>query len=85
MNPALPGGVTGEPALPDAMELASDPELEARFAGSAHRILSDLVSGGAALGWIGPPSRDEVADLLGRVGERRYDKVFQMLDFRREG
>ncbi|MCN9244388.1 GNAT family N-acetyltransferase [Streptomyces sp. RY43-2] len=60
-------GVTTEPAILDAMELTSDPELEARFAESAHRILADLVSGGAALGWVEPPSRDEVVDLLGHV------------------
>lgn len=51
----------------DAMELASDPEPAARFAESAHRIVADLVSGGAALGWVEPPSRDEVAELLGHV------------------
>ncbi|MER7789873.1 GNAT family N-acetyltransferase [Streptomyces sp. NPDC097640] len=49
------------------MELTSDPELEARFAESAHRMLADLVGGGAALGWVEPPSRDEVAELLGHV------------------
>ncbi|MED7931779.1 N-acetyltransferase [Nonomuraea sp. LP-02] len=56
-----------EPALLDAAELTADPELEARFMDSAHRILADLVGGGAALGWTDPPSRDEVADLLGQV------------------
>ncbi|MFD7732926.1 GNAT family N-acetyltransferase [Kitasatospora phosalacinea] len=59
--------VPTEPAVLDAAELTSDPELAARFAESAHRILADLVGGGAALGWVDPPSRDEVADLLGRV------------------
>ncbi|MEV5767073.1 N-acetyltransferase [Micromonospora sp. NPDC052213] len=67
MNPAITSGVTAEPAIVDAMELTSDPELEARFAESAHQILADLVSGGAALGWVEPPSRDEVAELLGHV------------------
>ena len=56
-----------EPAILDAAELTSDPELAARFAESAHRILADLVRGGAALGWVEPPARDEVAELLGRV------------------
>ncbi|WP_079054125.1 GNAT family N-acetyltransferase [Streptomyces graminilatus] len=56
-----------EAAVLDAVELAADPELEARFAESAHRILADLVGGGAALGWVEPPSRDEVAELLGHV------------------
>ncbi|MBM9504397.1 GNAT family N-acetyltransferase [Actinacidiphila acididurans] len=70
MNPAHPptaGGVTAEVTILDAMDLASDPELDVRFAESAHRILADLVGGGAALGWVEPPSRDEVGELLGHV------------------
>lgn len=67
MDPALTSGVATEPAILDAMGLTSDPELEVRFAESAHRILADLVGGGAALGWVEPPSRDEVAELLGHV------------------
>ncbi|MEV7244521.1 GNAT family N-acetyltransferase [Streptomyces sp. NPDC093248] len=67
MDPASTSDVTTRPAVLDAAELASDPELETGFAESAHRILADLVSGGAALGWVEPPSRDEVADLLGDV------------------
>ncbi|AYN40521.1 N-acetyltransferase [Streptomyces dangxiongensis] len=63
----MTSGVTNVPAILDAMELTSDPELEVRFAESAHRILADLVGGGAALGWVEPPSRDEVAELLGYV------------------
>ncbi|MER5462356.1 N-acetyltransferase [Streptomyces sp. NPDC002668] len=63
----MTGGVTTEPAILDAMELTSDPELEAQLVESAHRILADLVSRGAALGWVEPPSRDEVAELLGHV------------------
>ncbi|QLJ01882.1 GNAT family N-acetyltransferase [Streptomyces sp. NEAU-sy36] len=60
-------GMTTEPVILDAEELTSDPALEARFAESAHRILADLVGGGAALGWIEPPSRDDVVELLGHV------------------
>ncbi|MCX5205666.1 GNAT family N-acetyltransferase [Streptomyces sp. NBC_00237] len=67
MNPAMTSGVTTQPAILAATELTSDPELEVRFAESAHQILADLVSGGAALGWVEPPSRDEVAELLGHV------------------
>ncbi|MGW1409782.1 N-acetyltransferase family protein [Streptomyces sp. NPDC002403] len=67
MNPVLTGGVTAEPVILDAMELTADPGLEARLAESAHQILSHLVSGGAALGWVEPPSRDEVAELLYHV------------------
>lgn len=65
MNAAMTNGAPT--AILDAMELTSDPELEARFTESAHRILSDLVTAGAALGWLEPPSRDEVAELLGHV------------------
>jgi ribosomal protein S18 acetylase RimI-like enzyme len=67
MNPHATSGDGMQPALLDARELVSDPELRARFAESAHRILADLVDGGAALGWVQPPSRSEVAELLGHV------------------
>ncbi|MFD7688416.1 GNAT family N-acetyltransferase [Streptomyces sp. NPDC059781] len=63
----MTSGVTTEPAVLDVGELTSDPELEVRFSESAHQILADLVSGGAALGWVEPPSPDEVAELLGHV------------------
>ncbi|WP_141308259.1 GNAT family N-acetyltransferase [Streptomyces spinoverrucosus] len=63
----MTSGVTTEPVILDAMELTSDPQPEARFVESAHRILADLVRSGAALGWVEPPSRDEVAELLGHV------------------
>lgn len=51
----------------DVLELLADPERAARFAGSAHRILAELVAGGAALGWVEPPAPDEVAELLEHV------------------
>jgi ribosomal protein S18 acetylase RimI-like enzyme len=38
------------------------------FVTSVHRILADLVLGGAALGWVEPPDRYEVAALLADVG-----------------
>ncbi|MGY0058308.1 N-acetyltransferase family protein [Streptomyces sp. LZ34] len=63
----MPSSGTAEPVILSAMELMSDPDLGARFAESAHRILADLVRGGAALGWVEPPSRQEVAELLGQV------------------
>ncbi|MGW2282902.1 N-acetyltransferase family protein [Streptomyces sp. NPDC001770] len=63
----MTSGVTTELAILDAVETTSDPELEVRFAESAHQILADLVGGGAALGWVEPPSRDEVERLLGHV------------------
>ncbi|MFB6843094.1 GNAT family N-acetyltransferase [Streptomyces sp. NPDC056361] len=56
-----------EPLILDAGQVDSDPGLRARFAGSAHRILADLVRGGAALGWVEPPSADEVGRLLDGV------------------
>ncbi|MFJ5829333.1 GNAT family N-acetyltransferase [Streptomyces sp. NPDC093089] len=56
-----------EPLVLDAGQVASDPGLRARFAGSAHGILADLVRGGAALGWVEPPTADEVARLLDGV------------------
>ncbi|WP_434597896.1 GNAT family N-acetyltransferase [Streptomyces sp. A5-4] len=68
MNSESINGVTAaELAILDASELARDPELEAGFAESAHRILADLVGRGAALGWAEPPSLEEVAGLLDHV------------------
>ncbi|MFE2676223.1 GNAT family N-acetyltransferase [Streptomyces hygroscopicus] len=67
MDPALTSSVTPEPAILDATQLTSAPELRDRLPESAHRILSDLVGGGAALGWVEPPARDEVAELLRHV------------------
>ena len=51
------------PAVLDATELSGDP----RFVEAAQRILAELVGGGAALGWVEPPSLPEIADLLGHV------------------
>ncbi|MFE6037636.1 GNAT family N-acetyltransferase [Streptomyces sp. NPDC056452] len=67
MNAAVTSSGTCEPVMLDVAELTSDPHLWARFAESAHQILADLVRGGAALGWVEPPSRDEVAELLDHV------------------
>src|SRR4051812_29737739 len=39
-------------------------ELTGRAVAEAHAILHDLVTGGAALGWVEPPSLDEVRELL---------------------
>lgn len=49
----------------DAAGQAADPA----FAAAAHGILSALVRGGAALGWLDPPPLAEVAALLRSVGE----------------
>ncbi|GAB3588364.1 hypothetical protein GCM10027445_69350 [Amycolatopsis endophytica] len=67
MSTDATGSGTVEPVILDAMELTSDPGLRERFAESAHQILAGLVRGGAALGWVGPPPFDEVAELLGHV------------------
>ncbi|GGX89177.1 hypothetical protein GCM10010510_37990 [Streptomyces anandii JCM 4720] len=67
MNTALTSEEATGPVLLDAAELLSDRDLSARFARSAHRILADLVRSGAALGWVEPPSEEEVADLLDHV------------------
>lgn len=61
------GGAAAGAVIVDALELVSDPERAALFAASAHRILAELVAGGAALGWVEPPGPDEVARLLDRV------------------
>ncbi|MBF9072665.1 GNAT family N-acetyltransferase [Streptacidiphilus fuscans] len=42
-------------------------QVEGGFVEQAHAILAELVAGGAALGWVEPPSRGEVAQLLGEV------------------
>ncbi len=47
--------------------MLSAPELDEGFVGEARRVLGDLVRGGAALGWVEPPSVGEVAEVLGRV------------------
>ncbi|WP_255950132.1 GNAT family N-acetyltransferase [Streptomyces odontomachi] len=67
MEADLPAGGGGELALLDAGQLMSDPGRTAGFAAAAHRILAGLVDAGAALGWVDPPERAEVADLLERV------------------
>ncbi|SEB87396.1 GNAT family N-acetyltransferase [Streptomyces sp. 2133.1] len=67
MNAATPGGTSPELDLLDAGQLSGDPELAAGFAVAAHRILAELVRGGAPLGWTDPPPADEVAELVGRV------------------
>lgn len=67
MNTTLTSGGSREPVILDVKELTSDPDLGARFSVSAHRILADLVRGGAALGWVEPPSPEEVSELLGHV------------------
>ncbi|MGA5037090.1 GNAT family N-acetyltransferase [Streptomyces capoamus] len=63
----MTSGVTSELDILGAAELTCDPELQASFVASAHRIVADLVGRGAALGWVEPPSRDEVGDLLSHV------------------
>ncbi|MFE7311905.1 GNAT family N-acetyltransferase [Streptomyces sp. NPDC057555] len=56
-----------ETVVLDAPGLLADPQLAAEFAGSAHRVLAELVADGAPLGWVDPPGREEVAELVDRV------------------
>ncbi|OKK21805.1 GCN5 family acetyltransferase [Streptomyces sp. CB00455] len=63
----MTSGETTELTILDAVELTSDPELYAALVESAHRILAALVRGGAALGWVEPPSQEDVAELLDHV------------------
>ena len=67
MNAETASGTGPEPDIFDAKRLTADPELAAEFTASAHRILADLVRGGAPLGWVDPPPADEVAELVDRV------------------
>ncbi|MFE0648600.1 GNAT family N-acetyltransferase [Streptomyces sp. NPDC059534] len=68
MQTAMTGdGTHRAPLVLDAGDLFSDPALGPGFAESAHRILADLVRGGAALGWVEPPAAEEVAALVDHV------------------
>jgi ribosomal protein S18 acetylase RimI-like enzyme len=50
-----------------AGRLSGRPGDGGRFARDAHRIMADLVRDGAAIGWVDPPSYEEVAALLDHV------------------
>jgi ribosomal protein S18 acetylase RimI-like enzyme len=50
-----------------AVEIRDGIAVDDRVAFAAHTILADLVAGGAALGWVDPPSRAEVEALLAKV------------------
>ncbi|GGU73777.1 hypothetical protein GCM10010211_44710 [Streptomyces albospinus] len=67
MTTATAADAGTEPRILDARELTADPGLAAVFPESAHRILADLVRDGAPLGWVDPPTPEEVAELFGRV------------------
>jgi ribosomal protein S18 acetylase RimI-like enzyme len=49
--------------VPVLADLAGFPDIRG-LASQAHELLADLVTGGAALGWVDPPSLDEVSRLL---------------------
>ncbi|HEY3009375.1 MAG TPA: N-acetyltransferase [Micromonosporaceae bacterium] len=55
--------VAGHVRVVAATSLVAD----ARFVAQAHALLADLVAGGAALGWVDPPSASEVRELLREV------------------
>jgi len=67
MDTAMPSSEAPEPLILDAAELMSGSGLGKGFIESLHQILDGLVRDGAALGWVDPPSRDEVADLVGHL------------------
>ncbi|WP_432142690.1 N-acetyltransferase family protein [Streptomyces sp. bgisy084] len=67
MNATTANGTDPGPEILDARQLAADADRAADFAEAAHRILADLVNGGAPLGWVDPPGRSEVAELADRV------------------
>ncbi|WJY36533.1 GNAT family N-acetyltransferase [Streptomyces sp. P9-2B-2] len=69
MNPTTTNGTDPEsqPEILDGLQLAADADRATDFPEAAHRILADLVSGGAPLGWVDPPGRGEVAELVDRV------------------
>ncbi|MEU6852899.1 GNAT family N-acetyltransferase [Actinacidiphila alni] len=65
---------TAETAVPgdalhivSARELDSGPDAGNRLADAAHGLLAELVRDGAALGWVEPPDRAEIAVLLDEV------------------
>lgn len=49
------------------VEIRDGARADASVAEAAHVILADLVAGGAALGWVAPPSRHEIDALLAKV------------------
>ncbi|GHF56955.1 hypothetical protein GCM10018790_38720 [Kitasatospora xanthocidica] len=57
----------GDLVILDAAALAGRAGGVGEFAAAAHRILAELVSAGAALGWLEPPSAEEVAALVEQV------------------
>jgi len=60
-------------AVLDITDLAAEADLARQFAPTAHRILADLVVGGAALGWVEPPTLDEVTELFDEVAAAAED------------
>jgi ribosomal protein S18 acetylase RimI-like enzyme len=53
--------------MTDAVEIRDGVAADESVADAAHTILAELVSGGAALGWVEPPSRAEIGALLAKV------------------
>ncbi|HVQ88638.1 MAG TPA: N-acetyltransferase [Actinomycetes bacterium] len=47
--------------------LVADPDDIGRYVTDAHRMLADLVSNDAALGWVDPPESTEIEQLLASV------------------
>jgi ribosomal protein S18 acetylase RimI-like enzyme len=49
------------------LEIRDGAQADASVADAAHVILAELVAGGAALGWVAPPSKSEIVALLAKV------------------
>lgn len=49
------------------MEIRDGGTADESVTDAAHAILAELVSGGAALGWVDPPSKADIAALLAEV------------------
>jgi len=60
-------------AVLDMTDLAAEADLARQFVPAAHRILAELVVGGAALGWVEPPTPDEVTELFDEVAAASED------------
>jgi ribosomal protein S18 acetylase RimI-like enzyme len=61
------GGDGGGDVSGDGVEIRDGSPADDAVADAAQAIFAELVSGGAALGWIDPPSKPEIAALLAKV------------------
>ncbi|MER7581838.1 N-acetyltransferase [Kitasatospora sp. NPDC097691] len=64
---ATAAAIPGDLVVLDSVAVAERVDADGEFAAAAHRILAELVVAGAALGWLEPPSAQEVAALVEQV------------------